>query len=303
MIEVEAEKPKLNDWIAKGYSPLDTPDLVADNDWEGFLPIAEYQNLGGYDRSSCGAFAISNAIEMLNIRLTGKEINISDRSLAKMGGVDIEKGGWLRQIFDEGRNNGFNYEHDWPDTLVKDDYYKEIPKEVLDKRFKLEIYREWIPTHNKDLIFKSINQAPLIVLCRYANGNEILNPEGKYNHFVTIFRAVKGKYWEIYDHYTNNKKKYAWDYEFGCILKPTLIIKDYKPYMKNNTLVQLVQGDGGFGLFLNDKIIVDDLDKITASWLVRNNGDIKGMVKPITLVDWNKYEKINLKGEYVSKNN
>ena len=303
MNEVEAEKPKLNDWIAKGYTPVNTEQLVYDNDWSRFLPIAEYQDLGGYDRSACGAYLVTNLIEILHLKLTGKEINLSDRSLAKMGGVDIKKGGWLQQIFDEGRNNGFNYEHDWPDTLIKEDYYKDIPQDVLDKRVKFEIYREWVPTYNRDLIFNSLNYAPLGVLCRYANGDEILNPEGKYNHFVTIYGAEKGKYWKIFDHYTNNKKKYAWDYEFGCVLKPTLILKDTKPYMKNNTLVQLVQGEGGFGLFLDDKIIVDDAAKILASFVVRNNGDIKGMVKPLALIDWNKYEKTNLKGEYVSKNN
>lgn len=303
MEDIIVEKPKINDWIAKGYTPLELEKLVYDNNWERFLPFAEYQNLGGYDRSACGAYAITNAIEMLYLRITGKEINLSDRSLAKLGGVDIVKGGYLSQIFDEGRNNGFNYENDWPDTLIKEDYYKEIPQEVLDKRVKFEIYREWIPVYNKDLIFDSLNYSPLVVLCKYANGKDILKPNGNYNHFVTIFKAEKGEYWEVFDHYTDNKKKYAWDYEFGCILKPTLIIKDIKPYMKNNTLVQLVQGEGNFGLYLDGKIIIDNLDKIIAVWLVRNNGDVKGMVKPLTLVDWNKYEKINLKGEYVSKNN
>lgn len=297
MEEIKIEKPKISDWIASGYTPLNTEKLVYNNNWERFLPVAEYQNLGGYDRSACGAYAVTNAIEMLYLGITGKEINLSDRSLAKMGGVDIVLGGYISQIFDEGRSNGFNYEHDWPDTNIKEDYYKEIPQDVLDKRVKLEVYREWIPPYNKDLIFESLNYAPLSVLCRWANGKEILKPEGKYNHFVTIFNAVKGEYWEIFDHYTNNKKKYAWDYEFGCVLKPTLIIKDIKPYMKNNTLVQLVQGNGGFGLYLDDKIIVDDTAKILASWAVRNNGDIKGMVKPLTLVDWNKFDKINLKGE------
>jgi hypothetical protein len=300
MEDIIIEKPKVNDWIARGYSPLDTPDLVINSDWSNHLPVVEYQNGGNYDRSACGDYAITNALEMLYHRLTGREINFSDRALAKMSDTDIIKGGWLSKIFDAARNQGLLLESEWPDTNVKEDYYGvEIPQEVLDKRVKYEIYREWIPVWNKDLIFKMLNQAPLVVLCRYANGTDILNPAGNYNHFVTIFKAVKGEYWEVFDHYTTSRKKYAWDYEFGCILKPTLIIKQEKPYMKNNTLVNLVQGGGDWGLFLDGKILVGDKNDIILTFMSRNQGDIKGMVKQLTLVDWNKYEKANIKGEKI----
>jgi hypothetical protein len=305
MEDIIIEKPKVNDWIAKGYSPLNTPDLIINNDWSFHLPVVEYQNKGGYDRSACGAYAVTNSLEILYHRLTGKQINFSDRALAKMSDIDIVRGGWLSKIFDTARNQGLLLESEWPDTPVKEDYYGvEIPQEVLNKLVKYEIYREWIPVYNKDLIFKILNQAPLVVLCRYANGNEILNPVGIYNHFVTIYKAIKGEYWEVFDHYTQNIKRYAWDYEFGCVLKPTLILRNEKPYMKNNTLVNLVQGGGDWGLFLDGKILTGEKNDIILTFISRNQGDIKGMVKQLTLVDWNKYEKVNLKGEnYGPKSN
>jgi hypothetical protein len=66
--------------------------------------------------------------------------------------------------------------------------------------------------------------------------------------------------------------------------------------IKNNTLVQLVQGGGNFGLFLDNKIIIDDIAKVLAVWEVRNNGNTGGMTKALTLEEWDKYPKINLKG-------
>lgn len=301
MEDIIIEKPKVSDWIAGGYTPVVSEPLVFNNDWSNHLPVVEYQNSGGYDRSACGAYAITNALEVLYHRLTKKEINFSDRALAKMGGVDIEKGGWLSQIFDEARNGGLLTEHEWPDTNIKEDYYDDIPQDVLNKRVKYEIYREWIPTYNKDLIFHSLNYAPLVVLCRYANGKEILNPVGNYNHFVVIFKAVKGEYWEVFDHYTQTRKKYAWDYEFGCILKPTLIIKDEKPYMKNNAVYQLVQGtEQKTGLYIEGKglLIGDSVDVIINASMKSKSQSLLTPI-PISLVDWNKFEHFNMKGEKI----
>jgi len=67
--------------------------------------------------------------------------------------------------------------------------------------------------------------------------------------------------------------------------------------LKDNTLCQLVQSTGGFGLYLEGKMIVDDLDKILASWLVRTKGKTDGMVATMTLEEWDKIPKINLKSQ------
>ena len=59
---------------------------------------------------------------------------------------------------------------------------------------------------------------------------------------------------------------------------------------KNNVLI-----NGGFGLFLDGKIIVDSLDKILASWLVRTGGNTNGMTKALQQEQWDLFEKYNLK--------
>jgi hypothetical protein len=73
-----------------------------------------------------------------------------------------------------------------------------------------------------------------------------------------------------------------------------------KPNLKNNTLVQLVSGDGSFGLFLDGRIIVDDTAKILASYLMRNNGKLEGTVAPLVQEQWDLFDKVNLKLEPIS---
>ena len=300
MEDIIIEKPKVTDWIAGGFTPLESKVLAPNQDWERFLPVAEYQNLGGYDRSACGAYLVTNLIEILHLAQTKIEINLSDRSLAKLGGVVMGVGGSLAQIFDEGRNNGFNYEHDWPDTLVKSDYYNDIPQEVLDKRVKFEIYREWIKTYDRELVYNSPQYAPLGVLCCYANGSDILNPEGNYNHFVTVYGAEKGKYWKIFDHYTNNKKKYAWDYEFGCVLKPTLILNNMEFKPENNHLYLLVQGpEQKLCMGIDGKLMIYD-EKIDTLLNSVSRAKKYLIPTPITMEQYNSCEKVNGKGEKIN---
>lgn len=61
-----------------------------------------------------------------------------------------------------------------------------------------------------------------------------------------------------------------------------------------NVLIQLVEGVGGFGFWSGEKFYVDSLDKILASWFVRNKGDIKGKTLAISNDIWISYKKYNL---------
>ena len=77
----------------------------------------------------------------------------------------------------------------------------------------------------------------------------------------------------------------------------------YKPTMENpygipaNTLIQLTEGVGGFSLWSGEKFYVDSLDKIIASWLVRNKGKTDGKTMAVAQVVWDAYPKFNLKNQ------
>lgn len=67
--------------------------------------------------------------------------------------------------------------------------------------------------------------------------------------------------------------------------------------LDDNTLVQLAEGSGGFGLYANKKLYIDDTAKILASWLVRCGGDTKGKTVAVKLKDWNAFNHFSLKND------
>lgn len=293
-----------SDWMAGEFSPLGTSFLNPTGNWSIYLPDDEFQNRWGFDRQACVTYSILNCLEILHKAQTGVGINFSDRFLAKMSGT-TKQGNYLDNVFDTIRKNGLVEEWEYPDDAKSwDEYYKEIPQALKDKGLDIlktwNFYREWVRTDRKKDILFALKSAPLQVTVKYASGNDLLNPVGTWNHAVTMFNAAENEYWEIFDHYTQTRKKYAWDYEFGSVLKPSLIKKsNINMNIQNNTFVQLVEAPGGFGLYLDGKLIIDDLAKIQATWIIRNNGDIKGKIKTLTLEQWNSLAKINLKGEAI----
>jgi len=299
---LQLSERKISDWIAGDFSPLSSKFINPSGIW--LTPEIEYQNRWGYDRLACVTYSLLNCLETLYYYKTGIWINFSDRFLAKMSGT-TKYGNTLDNVFDFARKIGLVAENVYPDTDGGwDEYYKEIPQEIIDKAKEFlnewSLYREWVRTDDKDKIFNALKEAPLQVVVCYAAGNGYLNPTGKYNHAVMCFGADYGKCWYIFDHYTQSIKSYAWEYEFDCVLKPSLIKKtNTLMTLKDNTLCQLTQGSGGFALFLDGKLIIDDLAKVLASWNVRNKGNTNGMTQALTQEAWDKFDKINLKGESI----
>jgi hypothetical protein len=294
-------EPNITDWKI-GAGPLDFVIINAAGDWSSYLPESEFQNRWGYDRMACVTYSCLNCIETLYKYQTGVDRNFSDRFLAKMSNTS-PSGNTLENVFDTARKVGLVDEQIWPDVEGGwNVYYEDIPQSVVDQASAFgkewNLYREWVNSYNPDDIFLTLKSSPVQVTVKYAAGSEILNPVGTVNHAVTLYAAEKNKYFWIFDHYTQTNKKYDWNYKFGSALKPTLMQKiNITPMtIENDTLCQLVQDVGGFGLFIDGYIIVDELDKVLASWVVRNKGDLKGKTKAVTLEEWNKWPKKDLKG-------
>ena len=68
-----------------------------------------------------------------------------------------------------------------------------------------------------------------------------------------------------------------------------------KPKLENNSLLQLVEGLGGFGMFLDDKIVVGNTADILASCIMRNGGNLQGKARALTQEQWDMFPKYNLK--------
>jgi len=125
------------------------------------------------------------------------------------------------------------------------------------------------------------------------------NPAKGRNHAVTLIGYKENEYWLIFDHYENFTKKLEWGYGFGGTIKYSIELKNNnKPMINNNTLC-FNATTGAFGLYLDGKMLIDKLDAVTATFIMRNNANIVGMCKTMFQEDWIKYPAYNLKGQKI----
>ena len=305
---------KITDWQTDGFTPLVGSGLPIN--WEQYLPLVEYQNFKWGDSLACDYFSFLNAIEILYKYRTGLERNFSDRWLAKLGG-NTRNGSMMQTACDTARKYGLVDESVWPDLGTEnwDDYYKTIPQEIINQGQDFlknwMIYREWvIPTPDK--IKTALYDAPLQVYVRYAEGSGILNPVGPYQHFIIIYGMEEYSYWKVFDHYTQTRKRYAWNYDFGAVLKPTLLKRiNIMTTFKKDHAYQLVQGNGQkTALYVENVVIREGQSPITGLLIgesidvlvnsaMRLKTDYILTPKPTTMEEWNSVQHYNLKGDLI----
>ena len=298
------EKPKPTDLCAGGLT-LGTTVYVPGGQWDNYLPVVEFQNNFGYDRMACVSFSLLNCIEVKVLRVLAQERNRSDRFLAKNSGT-THSGNYLTTVFDSLADDGCTLEAEYPDTPGGwDEYYKAIPTDIKEKATtftdRWELRREWIPVYKKDEIMNALEESPLQVVVQYASGDGILNPPSNEGHAVMVYGYEKNKYWKIFDTYEGVKKKYAWDYEFRVILKPTMILKDnYIPMtFKQNRLYLLVEGkEQKLRMFLDGNLV----EFPTWSMTRENSNSRLGKWEPAIstkMLDWTNVSHTNSKGESI----
>lgn len=108
--------------------------------WLDFLPKFERQYFKNFDSMGCVSFSLNTLNEIQIIHQTGKEVNFSDRFLAKMSGT-THQGNWLYIVADTARKIGVVLEEEWPappEPASWDDYYTEIPQFVKDRAIKMD---------------------------------------------------------------------------------------------------------------------------------------------------------------------
>ena len=287
------------------------------------LPEFETQANTYFDTYGCVSHSFENGVEAVikasvnnqwlkdNAYVNG-DPNFSDRDLIVLSGTKPGVGNGGQKVLDTAREKGLVAQilASWdsanrdPRVNIQTVYYaylrnKESEEFAKDFNNKLEITGTWVHRNNWEEASKE-GALQVYVKAWYENADGIYyNPGKTYNHAV-LMADYKAK--KIYDTYKPELKELvSWDDAHEWALKINIKEKYMpKPVIANNTLIQLVEGNGGFGLYLDDKIFVDDLSKILASWLVRNNGKLDGKTRALTLSDWNSFNKVNLKGEAVA---
>lgn len=293
------------DWVFGSITAMPKTINRPDGQWDDFLPELEIQRFSWGDTMGCVSYSLLNCLETLQ-KFRGETVNYSDRFLAKLSGT-TSVGNSMRRVAETVRLEGVVDESEYPSTGTssREEYYQELPQELLGEALAWTqtntLQYEYVPAHNQDLICESLQYSPLQI-AMYAYGplvDGVHQNTGKTsNHCVEMYGYEYGKYFKIYDHYQRKFKKIAWDYYIRAIYRVNLKrdMPETNPLgLDNNTLVQLVEGQGGVGLFLDDAIMTGPLDKVQFAWLMRNSVDqLDEHKKSLTLEQWNQYAKKDL---------
>ena len=303
--------PKPTDYRFGSVTGIVGEILQLDGQWDASLPDYEPQYFSNkvgtqtivYDTLGCVSFSALNCIEALMMKKFNRVENYSDRFTAKISGT-TDKGNYLYKVGDSIRKDGLVRETTWPSNAVtRTEYYADIPVNIVGQaklflsEYKVQYEFVW---DDPSALMEALKYTPLqVAICSYGlnEAGLIKSANEQANHAVMLYGFEPGQYWKIYDSYDNKYKRYTWDLKFQGVLKYNIEENVPMPNLNENYLYQLIEGHGGFGLFVGGKLLVDDLAKILASWAVRNNGRLEGTTGVLTLAEWNATPKYNLKLE------
>lgn len=313
-----------------GMTPVPEILLFPNGSCIEHLPENEKQIGVYFDDWGCVSHSILNGLEVLidkqlsrfnsynrkwvlqNIYLNEKP-NFSDRDLVVLSGTKIGKGNSGEKVLATAQEKGVVAEHKapWdfnernPNINSPERYYaysRMASSNVLAQEFneRFIITGEWVPrTRWFDASKYGVLQ--VYVNAWYQRNGKYYNPNNKINHAVLMADYKGCKIFDSYDPYI--KQLESWNDAYPVALKINIIEKNMtKPNIPNNALVILVEGLGGIGLYLDNKIIVDDEAKINSVFMMRNskNGFFSGgPTVSLTQEQWDLFSKTNLKGELI----
>ena len=308
-----------------GLTTVQDSVLFEDGSIKSYLPRFEPQSHTYFDDYGCVSNSLESGIQVLCKRqfdsfsdklkklLAEKytkngEIDFSNRDLIVLSGTKPMVGNSGDAVLATAQTRGLIPQTmgDW-DPASRDtnntieNFYlygrTSEAQEVADELNKhLKITGEWTGRSNwEEASKKGVLQ--LYVNAWYRNSlGEYYNPNGKHNHATIMvdYFAV-----QLFDTYKPEIKTLtSWNDAYYWALKINIEEKHMeKPKIENNSLLQLVEGSGGFGMFLDGKIYLGKTADILASCIMRNKGDLKLKTRALTQEQWDLFDKYNLKGE------
>ena len=211
--------PEAGDYILGGESKLGREVLQESGQWDGYLPVMEYQNLGS-ETMACTAFGTLSAVEILIKKLYGNEQNFSDRWLAWCAGI-TQQGASPHQTAEYLRKTGSPFQERWdytPDINTWEKFYETPPAKLIDyakEDFAYNFKHEYVQPFEAD-IKTALKFSPLgfSVYAWVDEEGVFYKPRGATdNHWCVCYGWVVGEdgktYWRIFDSYDNSHKLYA----------------------------------------------------------------------------------------------
>jgi hypothetical protein len=244
--------------------------------------------------------------------INGK-IKFNARALAIISGTDPKIGNSGPRVFGAIEKYGLAAWSKWPfdlrerDTKInnKDNYWNgfNVPQAVIDqgKEFlkRFVVTSEWVYIDKWSEVEKKGALQAYVNAWHERNGKYYNPSPGKTNHAI---EQISAELQDIFDSFSPSVKIIESLGDFHpWMLKINLRerAKTMSIKITNNTLIFTVGHGGVFGLYLDNRIIVDDVAKILAMWMMRNNGNTFGQTRTLTQEDWDKFPKTDLKNNAI----
>ena len=297
MQNVKLGKQKI-DWIG-GINHKIIP--LNNGDWSNYRPIHETQN--NPETWGCTIFSGLDCIETLfmyylsnhlipneyvkwltkNKYFINGFINFSEAYNYQFAKIEKGKGTYLFTANNAIRRGLvpeqlYSFKDYFIDKKPITDKIENLRKE-FNKRFIINWY--WVENINE-----AIKCSPLQATVKFANGNEILKPEGRHNHAIMVYK--KNGYYSIDDSYSQRTKKYNKNYVshfIGYTLTINNTSMNIKEFLEKNDLKWIFNNNTGeIGRIIQGKLRTvktnDRGVKILLDNEVRKNG------KHITNEEW-----------------
>lgn len=229
-----------------------------DGQYDEFLPVKEIQRFYWGDTMHCTVYGTENCVQTLMKAKYGiQPPEYTERYLGVLANI-TQRGGSPHEVMEQWRKNGNLLYHELPFENVHSFEEFNSPKPMTNDLLTKgrEWLQEWKFGHEwlqpgivggmAGAIKEALKYSPVGVGV-YAwvdNGDGIYyKPSWAVdNHWVMCYGYVEGKYWKIFDHYDNVKKKVAWDYPWAFAKKITLVKIDHPKEEAGRILYNRLKG-------------------------------------------------------------
>jgi len=188
-----------------GSKKLGSVDLNPSGNWKLSLPRFEPQRKRE-ETSACVTFTILSDIETLEKFQYGVEPNYSDRYIAKLSGTLPNSGNTPKAVCETIRKYGLVNEEDWPFVEDINEYYKEVPLDLIEKGKKwLERYDfgyEYVKENQIDIALKRSPVSVAVYAWSQNEKSEFIRL-GASNHYTLHFLKDDFGRLLVFDSYEN----------------------------------------------------------------------------------------------------
>lgn len=301
--------------------PYGAKEIFPNGDVTPYLPEFETQSMTYMDSFGCTSHSFENGLEAVIIAELGKDEwlkdnvylrgypNFSDRDLVVLSGTVPGVGNSGEVVLRTAQDRGMIPQTlgDW-DTTSRDakhtvqNYYlygrtKEAEEFAKEWNKRHKITGVWVHRNNWEQASKE-GALQVYVKAWYRNSEgKYYNPvPGTSNHAVIMANYKENKIYDTYE--PRIKELTSWNDAHQWALKINITKKTMpKVKLENNTLIQLVEGKGGAGLYLDDKIFIGGLEEVMFAWHMRNTGNYLDKKRSLTQEQWDMFDKYNFKRE------